>query len=152
MTANELNWQLWNQIDHELGRDKAEAIEDNLQRVNRRGAIVERMDRKLYRSTKGRAFHWGSRPKCANKKFTGCCAKYKPRNKPRPGEVKQKEWVQKQAIIENARPYNVYMRLVRGKYPYLKFRRVNRRVVFVMEDTQEPTKPDYEEKEFKVIP
>ncbi len=46
-------------------------------------------------------------------------------------ELPMKEWVAREAERLGKKPAAVIMRLARGKYPGLKIRRVNSRVVFV---------------------
>ena len=53
------------------------------------------------------------------------------RLKPRPGEVQLKVWLQTEAARCGITESGVFQRLKRGKYPEVKVRRVNARVVFV---------------------
>lgn len=46
-------------------------------------------------------------------------------------EIPLKQWLFEQAKRESRQPDSVYYRLTQGRYPSLKLRRVNRRVVFV---------------------
>lgn len=46
-------------------------------------------------------------------------------------EITLKQRVLDEAARESRSPSTIYERIYRGKYPHLKFRRVNKRVVFV---------------------
>ena len=46
-------------------------------------------------------------------------------------EMPLKQWVHAEAARCDVNPSAIYNRIARGKYPHLKFRRVNKRVVFV---------------------
>lgn len=52
----------------------------------------------------------------------------------RPGEIRMKEWRQREAKLLGASENAVAMRLSRGQYPDLKIRRVNARVVYVTDE------------------
>lgn len=56
-----------------------------------------------------------------------------PDYRPRPGEMPMKQWRVLQAELTGLSPITIAMRLRRGKYPDLKIRRVNKRVVYVKE-------------------
>lgn len=54
-----------------------------------------------------------------------------PTPMPQDGEVSMKEWMISESQRLGIKPNGVYMRLMRGWYPDLKIRRVNKRVAFV---------------------
>ena len=54
-----------------------------------------------------------------------------PPNLPRPGEIQLKSWLAAQAESRGVTAPAIWMQIARGKYPKLKLRRVNKRVVFV---------------------
>jgi len=47
-----------------------------------------------------------------------------------------KQWCAEEAARENVSPHAIWMRLDRGKYPWVTLKRVNKRVVFVELDKQ----------------
>lgn len=46
-------------------------------------------------------------------------------------EIPLKEWCYEQGVANGVTPHAIYYRWIRGKYPGLKVRRVNQRVVYV---------------------
>jgi len=52
-------------------------------------------------------------------------------------EIPFKQWIYEKAIRTRRTPEAVYMRVYRGKYPHLKLRRVNQRVIFVTNHNHE---------------
>lgn len=58
-----------------------------------------------------------------------------------PVEIPMKQWRMEQAEREGCCENNIALRLARGKYPDLKIRRVNKRVVFVKITVDSTCKP-----------
>ena len=54
---------------------------------------------------------------------------------PRPGEITYKQWVRDRAVDDDVSEDAIYYRRAAGKYPDLKVRRVNGRVMFVLDGT-----------------
>jgi hypothetical protein len=52
-------------------------------------------------------------------------------NLQRPNEIPFKQWRAEQAAREHVHENSIWYRLKAGKYPQLKLRKVNKRVVFV---------------------
>lgn len=55
---------------------------------------------------------------------------------PRPGEVTLKSWVEQRAAKTGMKATTIYSKITRGKMVAPVTRRENKRVVFVMEDTE----------------
>lgn len=52
--------------------------------------------------------------------------------KTKPNEIPLKQWVYEQADKDNVSDRAIWQRIARGKYPHLRLRRVNKRVIFVV--------------------
>lgn len=55
-------------------------------------------------------------------------------NKPRPNEIPKKQWLTEEAVRIGVSTHTLIMRLARGKHPQPKMRRVNSRVIFVIQE------------------